>query len=351
MYAVIMAGGIGTRFWPLSRKHFPKQFLSIVHNQSLLRETIERIKDYFSYDKIIIVGNKEHRDVMFKEASMLPPENILCEPHGKNTAPCIAYAAAWIAARNPNEKMFILPADHSIEPQEKLLESIKNINEFLDSNDVLVALGIKPTSAHTGYGYIELGETKINNSFYSLRSFTEKPDRKSAENFLKQGTYLWNSGMFAWRVSTILKAFEEFLPHIYTGIQSVASYLRKEDHRIQLQKAYKQCESISIDYGIIEKVKNVSVYKCDFNWNDVGSFGSLYQLSEKDEDGNFFENDHYLIDTRRSYIRSKKFVATIGIEDIIVIDTNDALLICKRERSEEIKKVVEYLKENKKNLL
>ena len=181
MFAVIMAGGSGTRFWPLSRKKSPKQFSSITGNSSLLYETIQRIRDYFPYEKILIVGREDHRDLIYKEASMLPKENILLEPVGKNTAPCIAFAAMWIAERNPCEKMLILPSDHIIKPKEKLLEDIKAIDYFLNDNDALIALGIKPASPHTGYGYIELSTASVSSPFYSVQSFTEKPDVETAQ--------------------------------------------------------------------------------------------------------------------------------------------------------------------------
>lgn len=314
VYAVIMAGGSGERFWPKSRRRLPKQFLPIVSKKSMIEETIGRLKGLVPEDRIYIVTNKI-------QASLIKGRrNVVAEPLSRNTAPCIALSARIIQKRDPNAVMVVLPSDHHIKDISRFQDTIRAAVK-LDS--VLVTLGIKPTFPHTGYGYIKRGK-RLGKGLYKVSRFTEKPDLKTAKRYVTSGKYYWNSGMFIWKVNTILEEIKRYLPDL--------------DSR-----------SISIDYGVMEKTKRAVVLEAGFAWDDVGNWASLDKHKAKDKDGNILQGDVVVRDVNNSIIISEApLVAGIGIRDMIVVATKDSVLICPKDRAEEVKSIVGMLKENKK---
>ena len=340
MYAVIMAGGHGTRFWPKSKKSKPKQFLNIISDKSMLAETIELIKPLVPYEKIIIVGMLEHKDILYKDFSQIPKKNIILEPIGRNTAPCIALAALKID--DPEEIMLVLPADHLISKKDKFLDEIKNAAQILEKNDVLITFGIAPSRPDTGYGYIHAKEC-IADNLYKVKKFMEKPDHETAIKFLRDGNFYWNSGMFVWKQKTILEEIKNHMPDLYSQMMEIKKDLSPEN----IAKIYNNIEKISIDYGVMEKASNVMCIKCDIGWSDVGSWESVHELAPKDKNSNVLKGKVICIDSEGSIIEStEKLIATVGIKNLVVIESKDAILICPKEKSQEVKKIIEKLKEN-----
>ncbi len=352
MYIVIMAGGSGTRFWPRSRATLPKQMLNLFGKQTMLQLTYNRIKDIVNNNQILVITNKELKEGIIKQLPDIPVENIIAEPFGRNTAPCIALATAIIQKRDgENETMIVLPADHLIRETDKFKDCILAAAQYAPEQGCLITVGIKPTYPETGYGYIQKDKKiseRLYRPIYKVKTFAEKPDAEIALRFIECGDFLWNSGMFIWTVSAINKAMEEFQPELAESFIKILSKIDSPKMDDAVYDVYSKIKSVSIDYGVMEMATKVCVIEADFNWNDVGSWEAVYNLSEKDHENNVIEAfKNVSLDSKNNYIfSSKKIVATIGIEDLVVVDTDDALLICKKEESQKVKNLVEIIRRN-----
>ena len=353
MYAVIMAGGRGTRFWPRSRERKPKHLLDIVSNRTIIQETVDRIKPLVAPHNILVVTGKKHARALIKQLPEIPVRNIIIEPEGRNTAACIGLAALHIQKKVGDDVMVVLPSDHAITDSSKYLEVIAAAAQFAAKENALVTIGIKPSSAQTGFGYIEQGNSFpciANQEIFRVKSIREKPDLQQAEAFVQSGIFYWNSGMFVWKASTILKEIARFLPDLYSGLMKVKEALGSPSEAATVRKVYKGLASVSIDYGIMEKANNVFMLPGDFGWSDVGSWDALWEISDKDNKGNALTGGSNVIfeDTEDSLVYSpQKLVALVGVKDLIIVETKDALLVCSRGKSQQVKKIVETLEEKR----
>ncbi|MEW6097130.1 MAG: mannose-1-phosphate guanylyltransferase [bacterium] len=342
IYGVILAGGFGERFWPKSKPDTPKQLLSITGKKTLLEETIDRIATLIPQERILIVTNKNMGDKILSAVPTLTKDNILAEPMRRNTAPAIALASLYLKNKDKDPVMAVLPADHFIPDNDKFLKTLSIACEIAQKKENLVTFGIKPTRPETGYGYIEVGKkvaTKEGISIYEVSAFREKPELNTAKEFLSKGGYLWNSGMFIWHVEVILDAFSKLMPELYSELMKIDSI-----NEMKLEEFYQHVENISIDFGIMEKAKNILMIEGNFTWDDVGSWKALERMYPKDENKNVILGKHIGIDTQNCIIMAEeKLVATIGISDLIVVNTNEATFVCPKERAEEVKKIVEKL--------
>ncbi len=355
MHVVLMAGGVGTRFWPRSRQKKPKQLLNLVGDKSMIRQTYERVKDLTSDDKILVITNQELMRPISEHLPELPSQNIIAEPFGKNTAPCIGLAAAIIRKRaSLDESMVVLPADHLIQETDKFQETIKTAVTHAQQSDSLVTIGIKPTYPETGYGYIQRGEPLVvigDRTIYKVKTFAEKPNLETAKLFLKSGDFLWNSGMFIWKVSTIMREFAEHQPEMAEGFEQIYQVVDTEKMADTILDVYMRIKSISIDYAIMEVAKSVSIIEAEFTWSDLGSWEAAHAISPKDEKGNaIMAQNQVVLDAKNNLIYTpKKLVALIDVENLAVVETEDALLICRKDSSQRVKEVVEHLKRKKLN--
>ena len=344
-----MAGGIGSRFWPMSTQKFPKQFHDILGTgRTMIQQTFDRIKQTVSVENIFVITNTEYAELSHQQLPELPIENIVGEPMMKNTAACNIYMVNKIADLNPDANVIVLPADHLILKENAFLEKVNQAFDFASKNDVLITLGITPTRPDTGYGYIQFSE-KQDSDFYKVKTFTEKPNLEIAKSFIETGDFLWNAGIFIWNVKSIQKAFAEYLPEM---TQEFVSCEYNSDREIVcIETIYPKVEKISIDNGILEKAKNVYVIPADLGWSDLGTWTSVYENSEKNEDNNSIDSKTVLTyNSKNNVVRIKKGKAAIidGLEDYIVVDTEKALLICPRDNDQLIKNYVLDLKNFKK---
>ncbi|TNE71835.1 mannose-1-phosphate guanylyltransferase [bacterium] len=353
-YAVIMAGGVGTRFWPQSREAFPKQFLTLFGNRSLIQQTVDRISKRVPLENILIITNQKYIGLVNQQLPEIPLENILGEPIAKNTAPCVALAAEVIHQRDGNAVMAVLPADHIIFDENTFLNIMDSAFLKAQEQDAIVTVGIQPSHPETGYGYIHFnGNSKSTygkHDVHAVHGFKEKPDLEKAKYFLETGEYLWNSGMFIWSVPTIRTAYQTYLPDMFSLAETSFAGSNGTVTVQQLTSFFNSCASISVDYGIMEKAKDVFVVPGSFGWNDVGSWSAVYDLQDKDENGNVKAADiHSLVNTKNSYVSSKsgKIIALVGVNNLAVIETDDAILVCNLDASQDVKKVVESLKDDK----
>lgn len=352
IYAVIMAGGVGSRFWPRSKEKTPKQLLRIFGEKTMIQDTVDRLKDLVSYKNILIITNKLQREEIIRQLPEVPAENVIEEPFGRNTAACIGLASLIINERNPEAVSIVLPADHIIRDIKSFHNTLKTAAEFAESSDGLVTIGISPSRPETGYGYIQIEENEESNGIHKVLTFAEKPNYATAVRFLESGDFMWNSGMFIWKVNSILEEISIYLPDLWSGLEEIKGSIGTENFEKKVTSVYGQLKSISIDYGIMEKSTRVYLTKGFFVWSDVGSWEEVYQLTDKDNDGNAKEGNVYCEMTSDSYVYSPdKFTAVVGLENVIVINTDTALLVCRRDHSQDVKKVVDYLKINKFNEL
>ncbi|BDQ01968.1 mannose-1-phosphate guanylyltransferase [Ignavibacterium sp.] len=348
IYAVIMAGGVGSRFWPRSKKALPKQLLKIFGDSTMIQATVERIDDLIDRNKIFIITNEIQAPEVKNQLKDIPEENIIVEPFGRNTAAAIGLASIIIKAKDPEAVTIVLPADHIIKEEEIFRNTLHNAAKFAFEKKALVTIGIHPTRPETGYGYIQIDDKKIQDNIYKVLTFAEKPNYATAVRFLESGDFLWNSGMFIWRVDTILEEIRTYMPDLFEGLVEIENHLNKKDFHDVLVKTYGQMKKISIDYGIMEKSTKVYLTKGFFTWSDVGSWEEVYQLSEKDSNGNALVGKVYTDKVIDSYIYSPdKFTAVIGVDNLIIINYDDTLLVCRRDRAQDVKNIVEYLKMNK----
>lgn len=344
--ALIMAGGRGERFWPKSRKSFPKQFLSLTDDgKTMIQLTVERIRPLVELEDIFISTNKDYKKLVLEQLPGIPEENILCEPVGRNTAPCIGLGAVHIARKHKDAIMMVLPSDHLIKYNKMFLNTIKSGCEIAEKGANLVTIGITPDYPETGYGYIKFNPDETDGHAYAVERFVEKPDLKTAKEYLETEEYLWNSGMFLWRVSTILSNIETFLPDLHAGLGTIRASIGTEEQEAVLEKTFAGFSSVSIDYGIMEKAKNIYILPGTFGWDDVGSWLAVGRIKKSNENGNVVDGNVITIDSRDNIIQGEeKLIATIGIEDLIIVDTKDATLICEKNSAADIKKVLENLK-------
>jgi mannose-1-phosphate guanylyltransferase len=349
LYAVIMAGGSGTRLWPRSRQKKPKQLLDIVSSKTMIQETVDRLSGIVDDHHIIVVVGEVHSKEIDKQLALVPTENILIEPQGKNTAPCIGLAAVHVRARDKNGVMVVLPSDHLIKNATRFRNVVKAAAAVAQKGKSLVTIGIEPEFPETGYGYIQIGD-KIDSvrgeDVYDVIAFKEKPTAAVAKKFLESGKYMWNSGMFVWKADTVLARIKTHLPKLHKGLMQIEASLGKDTEHKVLEKVYDSIEGESIDYGVMEKAEDVVLLKGDFGWNDIGSWAAMEQLWPKDANGNFLDAEVISIESSGNIIHStKKLVAVIGLKDIVIIETEDALLVCPKDRAPDVRRAVDELKE------
>jgi mannose-1-phosphate guanylyltransferase len=350
-YVAIMAGGIGSRFWPMSRTSFPKQFLDVLNTgKTLIQWTYDRYTKFIPEENIFIVTSEEYVDIVKKQLPNLPVENILAEPSKKNTAPCIAYISFKLAQLDPEACFIVAPSDHLILEQDNFEKISLQALDFVANIKALATLGITPTHPNTGYGYIQYEGLEVAKGIYKVKTFTEKPDLEIAKSFLASGDFLWNAGIFAWKVSTILAAFEKNQPEMYELFDQEKQFFNTPEEAKAIQKIYPQCTNISIDIAIMEKADNVFVIPSSFGWSDLGTWNSAYDNIEKDYFGNAVASDNVIvIDATKCMINApkEKLVVVQGLDDFIIVDTKDVLLICSKQKEQSIKEYVAEVKRHK----
>lgn len=343
-FTIVMAGGSGTRFWPLSRAGRPKQLLPLAGGEeSLLAATVRRATQVTRPEDVLVVTSERLAAPTREQLWQLPEENVLAEPVGRNTAPCIGWAATRVARQDPDAVCVVLPADHHIGDEAEYARVLKLAVEAAKDGGV-VTVGIRPSRPETGYGYIEMGEP-IAEEVYRARRFVEKPNRQRAEQFLAAGSFLWNSGMFFFRAGEMLEAIHAHLPGLGEALDRFRA-AALEDEGAVVRELFPTLPSVSIDHGVMEKVNEVAVVPADFGWSDLGSFASAWELSAEGEGANVAPEDAILVDSKGCYVKAPagKVVALIGLEDMVVVDTEDALLVMPRERAQDVKKIVEALR-------
>ncbi|MFV0345601.1 MAG: mannose-1-phosphate guanylyltransferase [Bacteroidales bacterium] len=350
-FAVIMAGGIGSRFWPLSRQKRPKQFLDVLGtNETFIQMTFRRLTSICPAENIYVVTSELYKDLTQEQLPELSPEQILLEPARRNTAPCIAYASAIIERINPNANIIVSPADHLILKEGEFSKQLRNGIDIISKSDAILTIGITPSRPETGYGYIQVGEKVdtlgIDND-YKVKTFIEKPNEEMAKKLVDLGDFYWNSGIFLWNLRTIQSAFNEHLPEIYELFKSLPKNT-KDINEQQLNEVYSACTNISIDYGVMEKAHNVRVICCDIGWSDLGTWGALYLTKEENENNNIRGKEVHISNTRNCVFRGQEDKAYIldNLDGYIIADTEDVLLICKRENEKDLKQFMSKLEDS-----
>ena len=345
-----MAGGIGSRFWPMSRTQHPKQFIDILGTgETLIQQTYNRLKRICPEENIYIVTNEIYKDLTFEQLPNLHEEQVICEPSRKNTAPCIAYANYKIATKNPNANIVVAPADHLITKEDEFVRVINLALKYTAENDVLLTLGITPSRPDTGYGYIQFdnNELSFDKEIKKVKTFTEKPNLELAKEFISSGDFCWNSGMFVWSLKSIQSAFEALLPSVNQLFKTgEGNYNTPEEHDF-IQEAYSSCKNISIDYGIMEKSKNVLVISADIGWSDLGTWGSIYTHLPQDENKNAVVGKNVMLYESKGNIVNvpkNKLVVLQGLKNYIVVESDNILLICRKEDEQDIKQFVNDIK-------
>ena len=346
--ALIMAGGRGERFWPKSRKRTPKQFLSLADpDKTMIQSTVERILPLVKTEGILIATNRDYMDLVRTQLPGIPAENVLCEPLARNTAPCIGWGAVTVRKRFGDALMMVLPSDHLIHQPALFRGALKDAMRTAEETDALVTLGISPSAPDTGYGYIRY-DTEEGSGFekaFRVRQFVEKPDLETAKKYLASGEYLWNSGMFIWKASAVLKEIREKLPEMYRQLEIIEQAIGTDRETEAVNEAFGAMQSISIDYGVMEKAEHVYVLPSSFGWDDVGSWLAVGRINPGNEAGNVIRGDVVTINSTRCIVEGgDKLIAMVGLEDTIIVDTRDALLVCAKDNAGEIRKVLETLK-------
>ncbi len=346
--AVIMAGGRGERFWPQSRNSRPKQFLSLTADgETMIQKTVKRLSSLVDIEDVFIVTNKNYLGLVQEQLPDLPADNVIAEPAARNTAPCIGLAAGIIRKKYGDDAiMLVLPSDHLIKFNAMFIDILKQAIKVAEDNKNLVTIGITPTYPETGYGYINFSnnDTEYQGAYEVVR-FVEKPDIERAKQYVNSGEYLWNSGMFVWKASSILANIEKYLPDMYNGLVKISGSYGTESFDETLENVFPQLKSESIDFGVMERADDIYTIPGNFGWDDVGSWLALERINPTNEYGNMVKGDVVSINTKNStIIGDKKLIATIGLEDVIVVDTDDAILICAKDSSQDVKKVIENLK-------
>ena len=344
--ALIMAGGKGERFWPRSRRNYPKQFLSLTgEGKTMIQLTVDRLLPIINIEDIYISTNEKYRMLVREQLPNIPENNILCEPVGRNTAPCIGLGAVHIQKKYRDAVMLVLPSDHEIRRPEAFRKVLQEVCGIAEQGPNLVTIGITPLYPETGYGYIKYHEDISLGSAFEVEKFVEKPVLELAREYLASGNYLWNSGMFGWKVSTLLENMSRFMPDNYARLLRIRDAVGTPEEDEVLQKEFPEMESQSIDYGIMEKADHIYTIPGDFGWDDVGSWLAVGRLKEEDKDGNVMTGDVLPIGTESCIIQGgKKLIATVGLKDLVIVDTEDAILISSKEKTGEIKKILEQLR-------
>lgn len=344
--ALIMAGGRGERFWPRSRRDLPKQFLSLTEDgKTMIQLTVERILPIVDIKDIYISTNKEYKGLVLSQLKDLPEENIICEPISKNTAPCIGLGAIHISNKYEDAIMIVLPSDHLIKYNGMFLNVLKDASEIAEHDDNLVTIGITPDYPETGYGYIKFNSQITNGRAFPVDRFVEKPNLELAKEYIASEDYLWNSGMFVWKLSSILKNFKQYLGETYQSLIELKKVIGTDEYETFLKKTFQSFKPESIDYAIMEKANHIFILPGMFGWDDVGSWLAVERIKKSNEFGNIVNGNIITIDTHNCIIEgTRKLIATVGTEDLIIIDTDDATLICDKNHASDIKKVLENLK-------
>ena len=352
-YCVIMAGGVGSRFWPLSRQKSPKQFLDILGTgKTMIQMAFERFKSICPTENYYIVTNEKYKDIVLEQLPQLKPEQILLEPIMRNTAPCVAYANFKIRQRNKNAHIIVSPADHLITNETEFINVVKKGLDYIKSTDKLLTLGLKANRVETRYGYIQVENNEVEPGISKAKTFTEKPNAELAKVFMESGDFFWNSGIFIWSLFAIDKAFKTLLPDIDNLFSQEEKTLNKISEKEFIDKIYPECQNISIDYGILEKSDKVYVYCADFGWSDLGTWGSLYDRLEKDEAGNTIQGNNVMLydsDNCLINVPKEKLVVVQGMKNYIIVDNQDTLLICNKENEQDIKTFIRDIKISKQN--
>jgi mannose-1-phosphate guanylyltransferase len=346
-----MAGGIGSRFWPMSRTNYPKQFLDILNTgKTLIQQTYERYKKMVPEENIYIITSAEYIPIVKKQLPQAVEENILGEPSRKNTAPCVAYISFKLFQKNPDANLIVAPADHIVLEPEEFVKTSKKAVDFVSHINAFVTLGIKPSHPNTGYGYIQHETTAAAPEVFKVKTFTEKPNTELAKTFIASGDFLWNAGIFIWKVKNIITAFEKYLPEMYEVFAAEKEKFNTPGEAKAIEQIYPQCTNISIDFGIMEKADNVYVIPSSFGWSDLGTWNSAWENMEKDYLGNAAAGKNVvIIDATKCMVHAPddKLLVLQGLDDFIVVDTKDALLVCKKDKEQEIKDFVSEVKRNK----
>lgn len=349
-YAIIMAGGAGARFWPVSREAYPKQFIDMLHTgKSLLQEAFERYESLILKENIYVVTADKYIDIVKTQLPDIPENNIIGEPERKNTAACVIYLALKINKLNPKSKLIFAPSDQLISPVENFDKICFEAFNFIEENNALLTIGVRPSNANTGYGYIQMNGENVRDNIFGVKRFTEKPDLKTAELFVNSGEYFWNAGIFIWKAVDIINSFRFYMPDMLNIFLPGVIDFNTEREKAAVAHTYKYCNAISIDYAIMEKAKNVYVLPADFEWSDLGTWESAWRHSSKDQQGNVIAGEKvFAFNTQNTFIHAgeKKVIVVSGLEEMIVVNTADVLLICKKENEQLIKEYVERIKKD-----
>ena len=346
MKCVILAGGSGTRFWPYSRHHHPKQLLNIIGDTSMLQMTVDRLKKIKKVTDIYIITRKNLYDLIIQNIKGIKPDHVIVEPSGKNTAPAIGMMAAYLAIDSPDAVMGIFPADHLIVGHRKFEKAVSTANHLAKKGDNLVTIGIKPNYPSTAYGYIQYDEKSEEDHIdaYHVKTFAEKPHKKLAERFIASGDFVWNAGMFFWRTGVFMDSLKKFMPDLANSINKIAPKLHTGE---QFDGLWKLIDPESIDYGLLEKADNIYVVTDDFKWNDIGSWSALYDVLNTRDDGNIVRGNGKVMNGKNNLIQSNgRFTAVLGLSDLVVVNTDDATLVVPRDKVEDVKDLVAFLKKD-----
>ncbi|GGH07960.1 mannose-1-phosphate guanylyltransferase [Mucilaginibacter phyllosphaerae] len=348
-YAIIMAGGIGSRFWPISRTSYPKQFIDILGTgKTLIQNTYERFLKVCPKENIYVVTNENYTGLVKEQLPDMADQQILTEPVMRNTAPCVAYGCFKIESLNPDAAIVVAPSDHLILDEAAFVNTIEKSLKTATDNNCLITLGIKPSRPDTGYGYIQYTDQTLNEDFHKVKTFTEKPTVEIAKTFIQSGDFLWNAGIFVWSAKAIVQSFDSYLPEMHEIFAEARSVYNTDEEKAFVHKVYQRCINISIDYGIMEKASNVYVLPSEFGWSDLGTWASIYQLADKDYVGNavipaekviMYDSSNCMVN-----VPGDKLVILQGLHDYIVVESNNSLLICPRDQEQNIKQVVADVK-------
>lgn len=339
----------------MSRKMYPKQFLSTVEEKTMIQLTVDRIKKFIPLENIYMVTHKSYVSTIKEQVPQILKENFIIEPMIKETAACIGYSAVKLFKKDPEAVMIVLPSDHYIQDEDKFIETVKQGLNIANFDNCLVTMGIKPTRPETAYGYIETGK-RVDEVWkiptYKIKRFTEKPNSEKAREFIDKGTYLWNSGMFIWKAAVLLKQYKKFLPEMYQCLKKISDYIGDPEEDRIVEEEYNNIDGISIDYGILEKTWDVYVMESSFFWDDIGNWTALERYIPKDENGNSVKGKHKVLDSHNCILYGgKRLIAALGVEDLIIVETDDVVLVCKKDRDQDIKLLIKELQRDKESMI
>ena len=350
-YVAIMAGGIGSRFWPKSRTSYPKQFLDILNTgKTLIQWTFERYAAFIPKENIFVVTSEEYSSIVAEQLPEIPLENIVAEPSRKNTAPCVAYISFKLFQKDPEASLIVAPSDHMILDNENFMRITRTALNFVDHQEAFITLGITPTYPNTGYGYIQFDTDSQGENIHKVKTFTEKPNLELAKTFVASGEFLWNGGIFVWKVKTVINAFEKYQPEMFELFDNEKEHFDTIGEKDAINRIYPQCTNVSIDCAIMEKADNVYVIPSSFGWSDLGTWNSAYENLDKDYLGNAVASDNVIvIDATKCMVSAphEKLILLQGLDDFIIVDTKDVLMICKKEKEQAIKEYVAEVKRSK----